>query len=688
MDGKRFLGILAALVVVLGLMPGVALADDASEQLMDIKEGTYYIKAVNGNAAGKVLYWDEGASDQNLSMMFEPSGGSHADYEVWFITGNRYQPYSDDHYYGIYLYKDYRPHIQYWKDKCKRIEIDNLTGRDQPYLATTTGPHVFCGDFGNQDDAFRFYNRNGTNSYTDLIIESHDDKYRFFRHKEVRLFSSDLIYVKANTNHDTSDKLWELIPVNYIEGMSSTSPTVFSQRAGEATISWDSLRDRIMNSEFWSKAESIEIEYSTDREFLQNVETKRIGKDTLDMPHAESTLSLPEGQKTYYVRACLVDREGVRSNWSKTVAIGDGEGDVTDPTAGTYDPRRDYVPTYVPTYAPSYVSSYVSSSTSSSASSHVSSPAPSSGKTHAATGAVRRLAGTDRYATAAAVSSASFPSSSTAVVAAGTSFADALAASGLAGSLGCPVLLSDAGSLAGATSAELSRLGVTSVTLMGGEGALTKAVASELEAMGMSVTRVGGADRQATSVAAMRRLRAADSSGDTVVVASGSSFADALSIGPWAYATRSPILLAGPQGLSAEAVEAIRSDAGIRRALVVGGTSAVPAAVESQLAGLQVERVGGADRYQTSALVARWAASHDMGWSCVAVTTGRDFPDALAASALVGGTRGVLLLADGTAGPTLDLLSEVSSQVKTAYVLGGNAAVPASVEERVSQALS
>ena len=112
-----------------------------ASQKVDIAEGTYYIKAVNGNAKGQVLYWNEKESDQNISMMFESCGGSHADNEVWYITKNR----NFDDYYGIYLYKDYNGD----KDRCKRIEIDNLTGRDQPYLTSTTGPHIFCGSFGN-----------------------------------------------------------------------------------------------------------------------------------------------------------------------------------------------------------------------------------------------------------------------------------------------------------------------------------------------------------------------------------------------------------------------------------------------------------------------------------------------------------------------------------------------------------
>lgn len=310
-----------------------------AEQLVDIQEGTYYIKAVNGNAKGQVLYWNEKAEDQNISMMFESCGGSHADNEVWYITGNR--NFADDGYYGIYLYKDYNPNIQYWKDKCKRIEIDNLTGRDQPNLTSTTGPHVFCGAFGNQDDAFRFYCQNDTNSYTNLIIESRDDQYRFFRHKDVKLFHHDVIYVKANTKHDTDDKLWELIPVNYIQGMSRTSPTVIAQNQNtrEVTIKWENLKNVVEGNGFWESAVSIEIQYSTDKEFQEdheNFKREIISKDTVTQPNAETTLSLSETERAYYFRARLIDAEGVCSNWSKTVKLAKADASVTAaPTANT-----------------------------------------------------------------------------------------------------------------------------------------------------------------------------------------------------------------------------------------------------------------------------------------------------------------------------------------------------------------
>ena len=310
---KRFLIMLLFSVILTAFTGGSVMA----EQLVNIQEGTYYIKAVNGNAKGQVLYWNESASDQNTCMMFESCGGSHAENEVWYITKNR----NFDDYYGIYLYKDYRPNIQYWKDKCKRIEIDNLTGRDQPYLRSTTGPHVFCGSFGNQDDAFRFYCQNGTGSYTDLIIESREDQYRFFRHKEVKVFHADLIYVKANTKHDTSDKLWELIPVNYEKNMTRTAPSVTAQKNGKVSVDWDRFRTRMKNSKVWKSAKYIEIQYSTDKEFLQNVKTKKIRKGSVNKAEAKSKLSRLQRKKTYYIRARLIDGEGICSNWSKTIEI-------------------------------------------------------------------------------------------------------------------------------------------------------------------------------------------------------------------------------------------------------------------------------------------------------------------------------------------------------------------------------
>jgi hypothetical protein len=288
----------------------------AAQQQVSIKEGTYYIKAVNGNAKGKVVYWNEDAKDQNICMMFEAPGGSHADNAVWYITKNR----NFDDWYGIYLYRDYLDKNGN-KDRSKRIEIDNCTGRDQPYLTSTKGPHVFCGAFGNQDDAFQFLSEKKDNAYTNLFIHSREDGYTFNRHKQVRAFHSDLIYINANKDKDNKNKLWELIPVNYIPKLSRTAPALSAQKNGKLKIKWEKLRDKIKDTKAWKNAKYIEIQYSTSKNFSDNVKTKKIKKGTVNKSKAVSKLYKLKRKKTWYVRARLEDKNGVYTNWSKTVTV-------------------------------------------------------------------------------------------------------------------------------------------------------------------------------------------------------------------------------------------------------------------------------------------------------------------------------------------------------------------------------
>jgi putative cell wall-binding protein len=76
-------------------------------------------------------------------------------------------------------------------------------------------------------------------------------------------------------------------------------------------------------------------------------------------------------------------------------------------------------------------------------------------------GTVVRFAGANRFATAAAISQASYPADSArpAFIVTGTGFADALAIAPVAASLGAPVLLVTDDSIPSATADEVSRLG-------------------------------------------------------------------------------------------------------------------------------------------------------------------------------------------------------------------------------------
>lgn len=293
----------------------------------------------------------------------------------------------------------------------------------------------------------------------------------------------------------------------------------------------------------------------------------------------------------------------------------------------------------------------------------------------AAQGGWIRLAGSGRYQTMAAIVSQGFETSDWAVIATGDNFPDALVASSLAGSKGCPVILTTKGEISAEAEAALRGLGVKHAYVMGGTGAVSQAVEDTLShGLGIEVIRVKGAGRQATSLAAMDQL----SGYSDIVIATGNSFADALSIGPWCYAKGAPILLTDNGQLSTEQLSAI-SEASPNRVIIVGGTGAVPQAIEDAIAemGIETSRIKGANRYATSKAIAEFEtdSAEGMGYTHAAVATGKNFPDALAGAALCGHANSVLILAadinpegDGIA---LALAKAHGTEVVQGYVLGG-----------------
>ena len=97
-------------------------------------------------------------------------------------------------------------------------------------------------------------------------------------------------------------------------------------------------------------------------------------------------------------------------------------------------------------------------------------------------GEVSRLAGADRYSTAAAVSAAHFgPGAPVAFVVTGLDFPDALAGSAALGGSG-PILLVTRDSIPSATLTELRRLKPKRVVALGGTAVIPKTVEDALAA--------------------------------------------------------------------------------------------------------------------------------------------------------------------------------------------------------------
>jgi putative cell wall-binding protein len=189
-------------------------------------------------------------------------------------------------------------------------------------------------------------------------------------------------------------------------------------------------------------------------------------------------------------------------------------------------------------------------------------------------GQVTRLAGGDRYATAVAVSAATFGQSvldptPTVVVTTGLDFPDALAGGAAAGRLGGPVLLVPHDALPAQVADEIRRLGPETILIIGGEAAVSAAVEADLAALDAgAVRRIAGADRYATAAAA------GEGAGTTVLVAVGTAFADALAGGAAAGTADAPLLLTAPDAVP-EATSAALRQLAPTRVVVLGGTSVV-----------------------------------------------------------------------------------------------------------------
>ncbi|MEA3510409.1 MAG: cell wall-binding repeat-containing protein [Actinomycetota bacterium] len=244
-------------------------------------------------------------------------------------------------------------------------------------------------------------------------------------------------------------------------------------------------------------------------------------------------------------------------------------------------------------------------------------------------GTVTRVAGPNRYSTAAKIAISAFPGgATTAYLANGTTYPDAVAAGPVAALNGAPLLLTKASTLPGETAQVLRDLNVTEVIVLGGERAISSGVASQLGA-DYTVTRIAGDTRDAT--AALISASAFPGPVDVAYVATGTNFPDALVGGPAAYADDGPILLTDPNQLSpATEAEIGRLQPG--RIVILGGTAAVAASVESSLSNYApVSRLAGRDRYATAAAIAQTLPKPT---SKIYVTTGLKFPDAVAGTPL------------------------------------------------------
>ncbi len=296
---------------------------------------------------------------------------------------------------------------------------------------------------------------------------------------------------------------------------------------------------------------------------------------------------------------------------------------------------------------------------------------------------VTRVSGADRYATAAAIADAGWPSplppSSTLLLATGQNFPDAVAGAAAAGHLGVPILLTPSGSLSSSAQSEIARLKPAKVALLGGSSALSASVAAAVGNLGVTAERWQGADRYATAASISKATY--PNGAVNVYLATGTAFPDALAGSALAAVAGGPLLLATPTSLpSATAAEIARLHPSAIVAL--GGTSAVSDTVLTAAAaaagGATKSRISGTDRYATADAIASTVVQVGGGTTAskgALLATGLDFADALAGAAWAGASGRPLFLAPGSYLTPSTWQTIQAVQATSVAVLGGSKAI-------------
>lgn len=301
---------------------------------------------------------------------------------------------------------------------------------------------------------------------------------------------------------------------------------------------------------------------------------------------------------------------------------------------------------------------------------------------------VERLAGPDRFATAAAIAREAFDRADTALLVGRDGVADALSAAALAREVDGPILLVDREMVPPSTRAVLQDLGVQRVVLLGGTAVIGDAVAVELRG-DYAVERIAGATRHSTAAAIVQRVGPGEIAGQgTVLIAGDDAVQEAVAAAPLSYATGAPLLLTDEEQLSAAAREALQA-VGAERVIVLGNERRVRPPVIDQLAelGVDVQRLAGADELDSAALIAMTIERYGLAGDRAVIARGDDIGDALTGGVLAGMRAAPIVL---TGGP--DDLGSASawfagrcSDVQEVIVLGGPGAVGLDVIDQALQ---
>ncbi|MBS5964686.1 MAG: cell wall-binding repeat-containing protein [Finegoldia magna] len=168
-----------------------------------------------------------------------------------------------------------------------------------------------------------------------------------------------------------------------------------------------------------------------------------------------------------------------------------------------------------------------------------------------------------------------------------------------------------------------------------------------------NMSRIAGKDRIATSIEISKAMF---NESDNVVLASGYNFADALSAGQLAAALNAPLILSSDQLDSRTSDEIVKLKP--KNIYIVGGETALSSNIEESVKSvvndINIERLKGNDRYETSVKVME-KTKEFVDAEYLLIASGKNFPDALSATSFMADHKALMVLSDGNSYPKSDL---------------------------------
>lgn len=190
--------------------------------------------------------------------------------------------------------------------------------------------------------------------------------------------------------------------------------------------------------------------------------------------------------------------------------------------------------------------------------------------------------------------------------------------------------------------------------------------------------RLDGDDRTETAIKIS--MEGWPNGAEAVILARDDDFPDALAGVPLSRKVDAPILLTNKKVLS-PATETEIERLGAKRVYILGGTGAVSQGIQDTLAnkGLEVIRIGGVDRFETAALIARQLPLQGKA----VLTYGYDFPDTLAISPWAATNSVPILLTQNNYLSPVTATALKDLDIQETIVIGGTSVISEKITDNL-----